>query len=252
MAKYTSLIFNEVSGKMGSMVLDKNGVARKRVTPKDPRTAPQQVVRNGFVAANAEWKALSAAQRAGWSALAAQITLTNAVGKMYSPTGRRLYISCFQNCLTVGQDAPSTAPAFVPSIIAVTDYEVVVIAPGTGHVNGQVSLAATYDSDTYAMAVRATAQYSPDRTRLGRTAFRVLTYVAVGGVIPTADALAALYAARFGAPQDGASLSFEVFLTDANGFVGAVSRANITVGESAEAAKSPEGEKPGLKMKKAA
>lgn len=255
MAQFESAQWNAVRGKVGGMVFQgsSNGqMMRVRAVPKQPNTAAQIAVRQGFTDASTAWKVLTPTTQAGWSALASQIILKNRLNKPYSPTGRRLYISCFQNCRTAQQAAPTTAPSSVPGVPGVTNFAVAVTPPVTGHPNGQMTVTGGYSIGGYMIIIRATKTYSPDRKYLSAKDFRVLSATSDDSGPPTPDALAALYAGRFGIPVVGAKLSFETFQVDYNGFVGPVARVNVTAGVAAEVASPSEGETAGLKMKKAA
>lgn len=255
MAQYESAQWNAVRGKVGGMVFQgsSNGqMMRARVIPKQPNTAAQIAVRQGFADASTAWKALTPVAQAGWSALGSQIILKNRLNKPYSPTGRRLFMSCFQNTRTSGQAAPTTAPSSVPGVEGVTNFSVAVTPPATGHPNGQMAATGGFFIAGYMIVIRATKTYSPDRHYLNAGDFRVLSATSDDSGPPTPDALAALYAARFGVPQAGAKLSFETFQVDSNGFAGPIARVNVTSGAAAEVANPSEGETAALTMKKAA
>jgi len=222
MAKFNSLVFNEVSGKMGAIVLGKNGVARQRITPKDPKTAAQQAVRNGFTNGSAAWKGLTSTQQMGWSVIAKQITLTNAVGKQYNPTGRTLYLSCYQNLRAVAMPAPTTAPYSLPVVPTVTGFTATVTGPTSGDPGGTIVFGGAINLSNYGVVIRATGPLSSDRSVLKPTDYRVLSATPQGGTLPAMDAMANLYTAKYGPLQPGMRIGFEIFQVAGGGFAGAV------------------------------
>ena len=181
---------------------------RPRTIPKQPRTEAQMRVRNSFTAGSAGWAELSNPQKAGWSALAQTVTLTNRVGKPYKPTGRRLFMSCWQNSATAFTDGPGDAPAFMPSIPAPANFNVTAAPAGTGHPQGAITLGGQYPITGGTLVLRVTPPLSFDKTYLGPNDYRVLTIVPEGGAQPTPASLGALYAARFGVIQPGARIGF--------------------------------------------
>lgn len=235
MAKFNSAMFNQISGKMGGMVLNKNGTVREKITAKNPNTPAQQAVRSGFANANAAWKALPPSTQAGWSALAKQYPLTNPVGKKYNPTGRRLFISCYQNSMTAQQDAVTNAPAFAPSVLGVSDFSAAVVRPDTHQPNGTIALGGTALQAGAVYVVRATARLSPDRHALTPGDFRVVLVVESAAYPPAPAALAAAYTLRFGPPVAGAKIAFAVFPVNGDGFAGPVAQASAMVAAAAEA-----------------
>ena len=244
MAKFQSAQFNAISGKVGGMVFASGPdgpVMRKRTVPKQPRTDAQEAVRISFQAGSDAWKILSNAQKAGWSSLAAKVTLKNQLNQSYTPTGRRLFMSCWQNSATVYGGGPDTAPAVMPSIGAPYGFNVSATPPGGTHPQGQITVGGTFPLSGVSMVLRATPPLSFDKRFLSPSDFRVLAVVSDGGSAPTPGALAGLYAAKFGPLQPDARVAFAAFLTDANGFVGPVATTNVIVSASALASGTGDG-----------
>jgi len=122
--KYTSALISDARNKLGGDVFARNRAGlyvRVKVKPKNPKTSIQQSNRADFSSFTKGWRSLSAAQIAGWNALASTSTLTDTLGNKYQPSGLQLYISCNRNLNLIGAaaiaDAPGSKPTF-PSIIA--------------------------------------------------------------------------------------------------------------------------------------
>ncbi len=245
MALFQSAQFNAISGKVGGMVFSSgaNGpVMRKRAVPKQPRTDLQEAVRLSFTEGSAAWAALDNPSKAGWAALAAKVTLKNRLNVSYTPTGRRLFLSCWQNSATVHGDGPGLAPLVMPSIGAPPNFNVTAAPPGGTHPAGTITLGGQFPVTGGALVLRATPPLSFDKKFLSPSDFRVLTFVFEGGAQPLPGDLATLYADRFGPVQPGARMAFAAFLTDDSGFVGPIARTTIIASLTASGASSGDGE----------
>jgi hypothetical protein len=122
--KYTSALISDARNKLGGDVFARNRAGlyvRVKVKPKNPKTSIQQSNRADFSGFTKNWRGLTAAQIAGWNALAASSTLTDTLGNNYQPSGLQLYISCNRNLNLIGAvpitNAPGSKPSF-PSILA--------------------------------------------------------------------------------------------------------------------------------------
>ncbi len=233
MAQFQSPHYNAVKGKVGGMVFQggpHGPVMHPRTVPKQPNSETQMAVRNAFSAGSAAWKALGYPMQAGWSSIARQVSLRNSLGQRYCPTGRRLFMSCWQNCATAQTAGPSAAPPSLPRVGEPAGFAVTATPPGGAHPLGTVTLGGAFPLMGAALVLRASPPLSPDKGFLGPANFRVLAVVPEGGEPPTPEQLAALYAARFGPVQADTRIAFAACLTDADGFVGPNVVADIVVG----------------------
>lgn len=252
MAKFSSLVLNRVSGKLGDLVLNKNGTARARVSAKNPNTPAQQAVRSGFTDGNLAWKALTPPQQLAWSVLSKKITLFNEVGKQYNPTARGLYLSCFQNTRTLGVTPPGDAPALPLLVPPVGGFTLTVTGPEAGLPDGHIALAGSFDLQNYSCVLRATGPLAPDRNALKPSDYRVLLPLPRGASLPTPVGLAILYTAKYGVLQLGMKVSFEAFLVDASGFAGGAVRADAVARPPSLSAADPAEADSGEGLRKAA
>lgn len=115
--KYSpGLLVGELSGKAGCVVASHNrfgAYLRARTIPVNPTTTPQLNARNNLSAASANWRALTAEQKASWNAYAQGVTLYDRLGRAYTPTGPQAYVSCARNVYVYDTAAalPTTPPA---------------------------------------------------------------------------------------------------------------------------------------------
>jgi len=116
----------QMSGKAGNNVASRNrfgSYIRIRVNGTNPNTALQQAARTSLATYSAGYRALTQAQRDGWTALGAQITRTDSLGQTYTLTGLQAYVSVNRNLVTIGGAAVTTAPSItgIPaSLLSVT------------------------------------------------------------------------------------------------------------------------------------
>src|SRR5213594_7639 len=91
---------------------------RTRATPVNPNSTFQGAVRARFSVNSAAWRALTAAQRAGWADLGTSMTRTDSLGQTYALTGFQAYCSLNNNNLAAGNAVVSDAPVLTtPSAI---------------------------------------------------------------------------------------------------------------------------------------
>ena len=163
---------------------------RTRAIPVNPNTGFQGTVRGRLATNSAAWRAITAAQRAGWTDLAGGFTRTNSLGQTYNMTGFMCYCSCNGNNLAAGNAAVPDAPALVtPSTI----------------LTAVVTLTAAAFSIAYTPTPLAAGQRLFTYVSLQRSAgrafegdFRLLAISAAAAASP-ANVYAA-YVARFGVP----------------------------------------------------
>jgi len=178
----------------------------------NPRSTAQGTVRARLGNNAAAWRALTSAQRAGWSDLAATMNRTDSLGQTYNLTGFSAYCSVNNNNQAAGNAVVSDAPAIVtPGSLLTTTltstnaatslaYTATPLAAGTrlfAYASGQKSAGRTYESDVRLLQVSAAAAASPLNLHAA--------YVAKWGTPITGQRIfwkLALYAGGFlGAPQ---------------------------------------------------
>jgi hypothetical protein len=117
--------FGQMSGSQGSTVASRNrngSYTRNRVMPVNPRSTKQSLQRSYFTDITQLWRSITSAQRAGWTALGANIVRNDSLGQTYTLTGSQAFMSINRNLLTLGGAILSDAPAYSPpaSLLSVT------------------------------------------------------------------------------------------------------------------------------------
>lgn len=228
--KFISPIISEASGTVGGAVYAKNrggNYIRARVVPVQPRTPAQVAVRAAFTSASKAWSSLTDTARSGYTSLANQITLHDAIGNAYKPTGDQLFVSLSQTLTALGKPTVTTPPASLDSVIALGTLTVVAsVAGGTAGANLLTVLVQT-NTATQNILVRASAQVSAGRSFFGRSQYRQVSAL----LHPSAAAkdITTAYVARFGALRLGQKLSLSLVPCSDNGFQGSETKINVVV-----------------------
>lgn len=158
---------------------------RNRATPVQPRTVAQLNVRARLGGNAAAWRALTDAERAGWTSLGLQMTRTDSLGQVYSLTGFQAYCSVNNNKLAAGDAVVDAAPALVTPISLLTAtitltsaafsiaYTTTPLAAGNRlfiFVSPQKSAGVNFNGDYRLLAVTAAAAASPHNALAAYTA----------------------------------------------------------------------------------
>ena len=101
-------------GKLGLTVTfpGRNGLIRRmKVTPRNPRTSAQQVIRQNLATQAAAYDQLTDVQQEAWIAAAAQIQSKPHLGQKGPLTGLQLFTKVNCALLAIGQDAVTAPPA---------------------------------------------------------------------------------------------------------------------------------------------
>lgn len=106
--------------KIGGHVASKNRAGaylRTKVTPVNPQSVDQNVVRNRFTIYSQGWRGLTQAQRDAWNAAVGDYATTDIFGDLKNPTGFNLYQRLNNNLVTVGASAVTSPP--IPAAVGV-------------------------------------------------------------------------------------------------------------------------------------
>lgn len=166
---------------------------RTRAIPVNPATNAQGVVRARLAANSAAWRALTSAQRAGWSGLGQSIIRSDPLGQTYSLQGNQAYNSVNNNRAMTSLAAVSDAPALAtPLALATVTITLTAVAFSIAY-TGTPLPAATY------LAVYASPQRSAGRNF--EADFRLMKVSAAAAASPLA--ILTEYTAKFGVPVLG-------------------------------------------------
>lgn len=100
-------------GKIGGHVASKNRAGayfRTKVTPVNPQTAAQNLVRSRLTTLSQNWKGLTDAQRQSFNSAVGDYAKTDIFGDIRNPSGANLYQRLNNNLLAVGEAIINTAP----------------------------------------------------------------------------------------------------------------------------------------------
>lgn len=141
MAKFLSQVYSTIRGSVGGITYTANQfqslIARARVSPVNPNTPKQTMMRSSFSGASARWLAATDAVRTAWNDYALTCTYEGPLGT-YSIPGRQMFISNISTALYltargVALEAITDAAPVVPGFLNPEDVAPVVpIIIGTG------------------------------------------------------------------------------------------------------------------------
>ena len=220
MAKYKGIVWSDARGKVNGLVYSRNtfGVyVRNLASPTQPRTPAQLNIRAIVQNLSRQWRDLTPAQRDGWNALAAQVTLTDSLGNSYHPTGQQLFVGLNTNLSLIGTSTITNPPA--APVLVNTPTNVYVTATGgttpvltVGWDGGDANLDAI---------IYATSTISAGRKFIRPSEFRIVSNA--GGAGAPATSILSPWQQKYGpAPNPAAGkVAVGVKLIDSNtGFAG--------------------------------
>lgn len=110
----TTAIIADIRNKLGGTVFSKNRAGqymRTKVTPSNPQSLNQTLVRAHMAENSAYWRSLTNDQRNGWNNLAEVVSATNIFGDAIKLTGMQLFCKLNNNLTNAGVAKITTAPA---------------------------------------------------------------------------------------------------------------------------------------------
>ena len=113
--KYNTFV-DQLSGKIGGIVASDGAYGpylRANVTPYNPQTTYQQIVRGRVEVVSQAWAGINTNLRPGWEDFALQCKRTNVFGDVQTLTGFNAFMKVNCNRLMMGQAQLTTAPDFV-------------------------------------------------------------------------------------------------------------------------------------------
>jgi hypothetical protein len=133
--------------KIGGQVASKNrggAYMRTKVTPVNPQTASQSIVRNRLAGISQSWRGLTAAQRAAWNGAVSNYARTDIFGNLKNPSGFALYQRLNNIKVLLGEDASTNPP--LPSSVGQFSNLVLTYTSGTPALSLAFSVAAGDDT----------------------------------------------------------------------------------------------------------
>lgn len=192
-AKFGSIVVDG-RGKLGGHVYSKNrggAYVRTKVTPVNPQSTAQLLVRGFFTMLSQGWRTLTQVQRDAWNGAVENFQRTDIFGDIKKPSGINLYMRLNQNILNAGGVVISVppAPGVTPEIVTFTT------APDSAPQTFSLAYAPTPVPADVAYVIEATACLSPGKSFI-KNQYRIIEVLPAAGATP-ANILAA-YQAKFG------------------------------------------------------
>ena len=212
------------SGKIGGHVASRNRAGaylRTKVTPVNPQTASQLVVRNRLAALSSAWRGLTQPQRDAWNAAVGDFQKTDIFGDLKSPSGFNLHQRLNNNLNTIGELTIQSPPA-------VDQVEISRQISVTANLLGSI-LTIGMDGAvpaTSKVKVFATPSLSPG-VNFVKSEYRLIEVIDPAVVSPL-DVFAS-YVAKFGAMTEGQKLFIRVVFVDVTSGLQSVPQSDSTI-----------------------
>jgi len=226
--KYTSPIISQARASLGGATFSANrggNYVRARIAPVQPRSPAQQAARGQFSTVSGDWKTLTAAQRAGWVAIAATVTLQDSLGNSYIPTGNQLFVGNNRNLLVNAEPVVSAAPGSKPDFVNLSPFT---LTSSAGTPTMSVAPPTTAAPTGFVFEVAASSQQSPGVAFFSKSSYRYIeTFPATA--FAALNILAA-YTARWGTLVAGQRVAIRIRLVQiATGWAGTPATANFLI-----------------------
>ena len=186
-------------GKIGGHVASKNRAGaylRTKVTPVNPQTTYQSIVRSVFTTLSQGWRSLTSAQILAWNSAVSNFSTTDIFGDLKNPTGKNLYQKLNTNLVGAGQSVISTPPLPVGAGAGATPT---LTATASGGVISIAFSPSPVPTGT-AFKIEMTPPMSASKSFV-KNDFRVVHYLAAAATSPYVGT--SVYAARFGSFSAG-------------------------------------------------
>ena len=176
-------------------------ISRALVIPTNPRTPAQMAIRNRLSGVAAQWRQLTEAQRAAWTAAAKTLSSKPSDGQSGSLTGGQLFTKINVGRLTIGMELALVPPA--KPMLAMLGVSELTIA----NANDVITLGLTVTGDLpEGTMLRVAAPVSAGRSRPAGYIYAGALNSAVNGKID----ITAQYVAKYGVPPVGSKVFVSV------------------------------------------
>lgn len=220
MAKTNNPLFNQTGGKIGSLVISRNGVIRERVYRNPSQSEAQMRQRAVLAGLSRSWAQLSDVQRGTWGRLEGRMNAASAA----APSGYMTYMQVNGTLAACGQPTVPSAPANPQPAGTLPPLYLEAI-----HSTSGLPLILNIRSAAFAdmVQVYAIAPASAGRSAFGISEFKLVTTLLAlsSGSTNIGDE----YSALFGEPTGGQKIAVRLFPISAQGFRGDPIEAVATV-----------------------
>jgi len=193
-------------GKIGGHVGSRNSAGdylRTKVTPVNPNTSAQALVRNRLAVISQAWRGLTEDQRTSFNAAVSDFAKTDIFGDLKNPTGFNLYQRLNNNLSVVGATAITVAPR--PEAVLTTVIGALAIDVGVGDAMTLATSGAVPAGTS--MEIWGTPGLSPGKSFV-KSEYRLLAVVAALGTSPFN--LQSVITAKFGVPAVGSKVFAQI------------------------------------------
>lgn len=131
--KFSALV-SEMRNKLNGSVFARNrggNYLRTKVTPTNPKSAAQVLVRSRLTQFSQAWRGLTQAQRDAWNSVVSQFATTDIFGDIVNPSGNTLYTKINSNITNAGGVA-LVLPPNPTGVTALTEVSVQAQVTGNG------------------------------------------------------------------------------------------------------------------------
>jgi hypothetical protein len=209
------LMVGQLSGSTGSTVASHNKFGsyfRSRTIPVNPNSAAQLDVRNLFAEITQQWRNMTGEEILAWNAAALNVTLYDALGVAYTPTGHQFHqsintgVRIYNPAAALLTEPPAPAPP----------AGLLTITPALAKAGAKtVAYTATPLGAGVKAVIETTRSISAGRTYIGRSEYKQTLITAAAAASP-AD-IDAGYTSIYGEPEVGLKVGVRVFLLQADG-----------------------------------
>lgn len=205
------MMMTDASGKLGGQVFSKNrggSYVRTKVTPVNPQTPAQMLIRGIFASISSAWSALTQASRDSFNGFVNDYARTDIFGDLRNPSGKNLFQRLNQNLSISGQAQITTCPAPTEVPFANIQIAEMVVADNV------CVLTTSGDLTGSKVVIWATAPQSQG-TKFVKNKLRQIAVLdgEAGGDYPFGDE----YVTKFGEFELGANIVVGVRVINANG-----------------------------------
>ena len=193
-------------GKIGGHVGSRNSAGdylRTKVTPVNPNTSAQALVRNRLAVISQAWRGLTEDQRTSFNAAVSDFAKTDIFGDLKNPTGFNLYQRLNNNLSVVGATAITVAPR--PEAVLTTVIGALAIDVGVGDAMTLATSGAVPAGTS--MEIWGTPGLSPGKSFV-KSEYRLLAVVAALGTSPFN--LQSVITDKFGVPAVGSKVFAQI------------------------------------------
>lgn len=198
------MMMTDARGKLGGQVFSKNrsgAYVRTKVTPKNDQTPRQSFIRSLLGAISQKWSTLSASARAGFNAAVGDWATTDIFGDARNPSGKTLFTKLNMNAQNAGFAEIEQVPTKIEMPVTGLSKVEIKKTPGT------IVITAETDFAGGACVVNATPRLSQG-TSYVKGKFRQIATELTD--VPELAVLYNNYVAKFGVPNVGDNIYFEV------------------------------------------